>query len=108
MRIHAISRFLGRNDEYDRERHDYSSHVLASTTDYMAHTSMNKHQPDSLHGFSHMDSALDEALKESFPASDPIAISFPHAVVTALKGSTPVPGKNLSAKQPQSRKRQNP
>ena len=29
----------------------------------------------------HQEAALDEALKESFPASDPIAVSFPPAVV---------------------------
>ena len=28
----------------------------------------------------HQDAALDEALTESFPASDPVAVSFPHAV----------------------------
>ncbi len=31
----------------------------------------------------HQEAALDEALKESFPASDPIAVSFPAAVVNA-------------------------
>ncbi|PRC91942.1 hypothetical protein [Solimicrobium silvestre] len=28
----------------------------------------------------HLDAILDEALTESFPASDPIAVSFPRAV----------------------------
>jgi len=41
---------------------------------------MNNHQLDTLRGFARIDAALDEALAESFPASDPVAISFPHAV----------------------------
>jgi hypothetical protein len=46
--------------------------------------------------FTHIDAALDEALKQSFPASDPIAISFPHAVSHRPKvpAAPARPGKN--------------
>lgn len=37
------------------------------------------------------DVALDEALAESFPASDPVAISFPQAVTLAVKKPTVSP-----------------
>jgi hypothetical protein len=46
----------------------------------MVDITMNKYHPDSPLGLAHSDAALDEALAESFPASDPIAISFPRAV----------------------------
>lgn len=41
----------------------------------------------------HQEAALDEALKESFPASDPIAVSFPHAVVNETPKREEIPGK---------------
>ena len=36
----------------------------------------------------HLDAALDEGLRESFPASDPLAVSFPDAVELARRGSS--------------------
>lgn len=36
----------------------------------------------------HLDAALDEGLRESFPASDPLALSFPDAVELARRGSS--------------------
>ncbi len=46
---------------------------------------MNKNRTDTPIGFDHADAALDAALEESFPASDPVAISFPNAVDLAPK-----------------------
>lgn len=42
-------------------------------------------------GKEHLESLLDEALKESFPASDPVAIDFrvPHATVRAANDDEP-------------------
>jgi hypothetical protein len=40
-----------------------------------------------LSDFAHDDAALDEALMESFPASDPVAISFPGAVTVKTKSA---------------------
>jgi hypothetical protein len=46
---------------------------------------MNKIHTDIQHGIDHMDAALDAALAESFPASDPVAINFAAAVDQAPK-----------------------
>jgi hypothetical protein len=43
-------------------------------------TAMNKNDPGSSREAAHIDAALDEALAQSFPASDPVAVSFPGAV----------------------------
>jgi len=43
--------------------------------------------PDRPLGSSHLDAALDEALAESFPASDPVAIGCAHPV--KLPGEKP-------------------
>jgi len=46
---------------------------------------MKTNNTDVRHGNDHQDAALDAALAESFPASDPVAISFPAAVRLASK-----------------------
>jgi hypothetical protein len=51
---------------------------------------MNKFTQVNAEDLSHRDAALDEALIESFPASDPVAVSFPHAVELSPSGSIDV------------------
>lgn len=43
------------------------------------------------HGIDHIDALLDEALRETFPASDPIAISAPQERAAATAAKTPAP-----------------
>jgi hypothetical protein len=54
---------------------------------------MNKHRTSMSIGHDHLDAALDAALAESFPASDPVVISFPAAVAPETTGIAALPWK---------------
>jgi hypothetical protein len=57
--------------------------------------SMNKHRINKSIEHDRLDAALDAALAESFPASDPVAISCPVAVAPAYSRADVLPWKRL-------------